>query len=328
MRNSALSMWKHKGLKEILANGEGFWFFIFDDPGCCKSVLEGGPWYVGGFNLILKQWTRMMKLTKEKVTKVPVWIRLFNVPLEYWDKDGLSRIASAVGVPLFMDQLTEECSRVAFARICVEIEASSNLPAMFNVSCGGISVVVRVEYQGIPAKCDHCLVFGHKTSNCVKNQVEHLVNLQKVTEDNPDQGWNTVTSRGKRKVGEPEPEPVEQGEEVVVQEEGPSENPGVDLDSNPVSIGKPAGVEEHCSSDNSEPSRGGDFDANLVGFQKNLMELTKLALPHDTEMISKVENLVTTTQAQLTPSKKQTQQKSGSKGSSSGKGKSQRKKQR
>ncbi|KAF5933090.1 hypothetical protein HYC85_029261 [Camellia sinensis] len=64
-----LSLWKKKGLKEVLANGEGFIFFIFESPSCCSEVLEGGPWYIGGFHLILKQWTRMMKLTKDKIQK-------------------------------------------------------------------------------------------------------------------------------------------------------------------------------------------------------------------------------------------------------------------
>ncbi|XP_028083502.1 uncharacterized protein LOC114284753 [Camellia sinensis] len=305
-------------------------------PNCCKSVLEGGPWYVGGFNLILKQWTRMMKLTKEKATKVPVWVRLFNVPLEYWDNDGLSRIASAVGVPLFMDHLIEEGSRVSFARVCVEIEASSNLPAMFNISCGGNTIVVRVEYQGLPAKCDHCIAFGHNTSKCDKTQVEHLVNLQKETEDNPDPGWSTVKAKGKRKVGDPEPvpEPIVQNEEAVVQLEEITENLEVGLDNsnNIVLISRPVGLNEPSVSDKIESSHDGEIDApniaHLEGFQKELVELTKLALPHDTELITKVENLVASTQAQNTPAKKQIQQKSTAKGSSSGKGKSQRKKQR
>ncbi|XP_028082596.1 uncharacterized protein LOC114283918 [Camellia sinensis] len=312
MRNSALSMWKSKGLKEILANGEGFWFFIFDDPDCCKMVLEGGPWYVGGFNLILKQWSRMMKLTKEKATKVPVWVRLFNVPMECWDSDGLSRIASAVGVPLFMDNLTEKGSRVSFARVCVEIDAACTLPAMFNVSCGGDTIVVKVEYQGLPAKCDHCVAFGHATTRCVKSQVEKLVNLQKETEENPDPGWSTVTAKGKRKVGDPE------GIEHGVQNEEVDGQLGADTET------IPEGVEAHntqvleekshregTSSDSSkvEPSPGGEVNSPnttaLENFQKDLVEITRLALPNETELTTKVESLVEATQAMKSPIQKQ-----------------------
>ncbi|XP_028073502.1 uncharacterized protein LOC114275708 [Camellia sinensis] len=160
MKNNAFSMWKNKGLKEVLANGGGFIFFIFDNPECCFEVLEGGHWYIGGFNIILKKWKRMMKLSKEKVTKVPVWVRFYNIPLEYWDDDGLGRIASAVGNPLFTDQLTTS--------------------------------------GGLPAKCEHCVAFGHDTTRCVTTQVAKLVSLQKETEENPTEpGWTTIIAKGK-----------------------------------------------------------------------------------------------------------------------------------
>ncbi|XP_028073153.1 uncharacterized protein LOC114275333 [Camellia sinensis] len=205
MRNTAFSLWKNKGLKEVLANGEGFIFFIFESPNCGREVLEGGPWYIGGFHLILKQWTRMMRLTKDKIQKVPVWVKFFNVPMEYWDSDGLSRIASGVGVPLFTDHLTVKGTRVAFARVCVEVDASAKQPPSFPVKCGEKQVIVKVEYQGLPSKCEHCLVFGHDTTKCVTTQVAKLVNLQKDTENNPNPGWSTVQAKEKRKMGDPDP---------------------------------------------------------------------------------------------------------------------------
>ncbi|KAL7181462.1 hypothetical protein ACSBR1_040368 [Camellia fascicularis] len=103
IKNNAFNMWMNKGLVDILKNDDGFIFFMFENRDCCIDVLEGGPWYVGGFLLILKQWHRMMKLSKEDKKTIPIWVKFYNIPLEYWDGDGLSRIASAVGIPLFMD---------------------------------------------------------------------------------------------------------------------------------------------------------------------------------------------------------------------------------
>ncbi|KAL7184707.1 hypothetical protein ACSBR2_026785 [Camellia fascicularis] len=290
MRNSAFGLWKNKGLKEIQSNGQGFWFFIFEDPGCCNSVLEGGPWYIGGFNLILKKWKRMMKLTKEKVTKVPVWVKFFNVPLEYWDSDGLSRIASAVGQPLFMDNLTEQGSRVAFARVCVEVEV---------------------------------------TTKCVKSQVEKLVGLQKETEDNPDPGWSTVKAKGKRKVGDSNPSgPLADGgaDDVVFAEGEHGNNSQQDLAQVSSSESPPRETRDTESN-----LHRGEINPSLDGLallQKEVLELTRIALPDDTEMISKVENLIAANPGHSTPPPKMNQKVPAAKGSSSGKGKSQRKKQR
>lgn len=124
---------------------------MFENRDCCTNVLEGGPSYGGGGGLlILKQWHRMMKLSKEDKKSIPVWVKFYNIPLEYWDEDGLSRIASAVGVPLFMDQPTSSGSRISFARVCVNIQADSLFPDNFVITSGDESISIRVEYQGVP----------------------------------------------------------------------------------------------------------------------------------------------------------------------------------
>lgn len=82
IRNSAFNQWNNMGLKEVLANGDGFMFFMFDNVDSCERVLEGGPWYMGNQLLLLKRWKRMMKLTKEYVSQIPVWV---NCSMFLWN---------------------------------------------------------------------------------------------------------------------------------------------------------------------------------------------------------------------------------------------------
>ncbi|XP_028107535.1 uncharacterized protein LOC114306486 [Camellia sinensis] len=146
-----------------------------------------------------------MKLSKEDKKTIPIWVKFYNIPLEYWDGDGLGRIASAVGVPLFMDQLTSSGSRISFARLCVDISAESAFPDSFLLTDGDISMNIHVEYQGVPSRCTHCHGFGHETKTCLSAQVTHLIELQKNSEERveDDGGWTTVKDKGKRKVGDP-----------------------------------------------------------------------------------------------------------------------------
>ncbi|XP_028068089.1 uncharacterized protein LOC114270719 [Camellia sinensis] len=287
LRNSAFGMWKAKGLKEVLTNGDGFMFFIFDTPECCRDVLEGGPWYIGDYLLILKQWKRMMKLAKEKSTKIPVWVKFFNVPLEYWDPDGLSRIASTIGNPLFMDQLTARGSRVAFARICVEIEATSKLLSYFQIKCGDDAVLIKAEYQGLPSVCQHCQIFGHSTEKCVSKQVAQLISLQKVTEENvnpQEEGWTTVQAKGKRKVGDPELETIP---EVVESPEIPS-----DTEPIPTSVVEPLAASAHAQVIQEDPAEKSSSveevssdSSDVDRFQKKIFEITELVIPNAAEML-------------------------------------------
>ncbi|XP_028057938.1 uncharacterized protein LOC114261824 [Camellia sinensis] len=148
--------------------------------------------------------------------------------MEYWDHEGLSRIASKIGVPLFMDHLTSTGTRVSFARVCVEVDVTSELPHQFFLRCEDEVVEIKVEYQGLPAKCEHCRVFGHDTKKCVTAQVEKLTQMQKVTGVAIEDEWQHVKDKGKKKVRVPEGDvqtvehtplpPVETAAKVVLEE--------------------------------------------------------------------------------------------------------------
>ncbi|KAL7234461.1 hypothetical protein ACSBR1_017962 [Camellia fascicularis] len=329
LRNSAFGLWKSKGLKEVLTNGDGFMFFIFDTPDSCREVLEGGPWYIGGYLLILKQWKRMMKLSKDKSTKIPVWVKFFNIPLEYWDPDGLSRIASAIGNPLFMDQLTARGSRVAFARVCVEIEATSKLPTYFQIRHDDDAVLIRAEYQGLPSRCQHCQIFGHSTLKCVSTQVAKLISQQKTSEENAniqEEGWTTIQAKGKRKVGEPEletiPEVVEHPAPAPVSEvvEIPVPAPVSEPTTNVVNSSDQSVNTQDTSADKSSSGEEHSSEDSDVGrFQKRVFEIAKLVVPNAAEMLDTV---IKDTKAEKEHSSvatppKQVKNKPSSKGSSS-----------
>ncbi|KAL2235532.1 UNVERIFIED_CONTAM: hypothetical protein Sindi_1285400 [Sesamum indicum] len=68
-----------------------------------------------------------MAMRKLKHTKVPVWIRLRYLPMEYWTREGLSTVASGVGKPLYPDAITRACTRLDFARVCVMIDVTHEL---------------------------------------------------------------------------------------------------------------------------------------------------------------------------------------------------------
>ena len=95
-------------------------------------------------------------------------VKFYNVPFEFLDEDGLCQIASRVRLPLYADKLTENFSRVSFARICIDIEADSKLPYCFPIQCEEEVGVLRVEYQTLPPVREHCKVFGHLVKECSK----------------------------------------------------------------------------------------------------------------------------------------------------------------
>ncbi|KAI9196587.1 hypothetical protein LWI28_025225 [Acer negundo] len=86
--------------------------------------------------VILKKWHPKFILSKDSYSKILVWVKLFNTPHEYWNEEGLSHIASAVGKPLYADSLTKSMKRISFARVCIEIDASCDLVDSFDLFMG------------------------------------------------------------------------------------------------------------------------------------------------------------------------------------------------
>lgn len=148
-------------LSEVLANEDGFYFFIVPDNDFRRKILDEGRITVARVPLVLKQWHCNMELKKELQSSVPVWIRLRNIPFAYWSAPGISEIASAVGRPLYVDPLTEKQKRLSFARVCVEISAKLERCEEIEVWVDDRAFLVKVLYEWRPNSCRKCCAFGH-----------------------------------------------------------------------------------------------------------------------------------------------------------------------
>ena len=170
VRSIARSIWLKDGLQDVLSYGMGFFLFRFASKAGMESILESGPWLFPGRHLVLLKWRLGLELSKATLESIPVWAQFYNIPIELWTK-GLSRLASAVGRPLYADSATEARSRVNFAIICIEVDASRPLVEEFDVEVkqeDGSSSVFRigVSFQWKPPACTSCKVFGHSLDSC------------------------------------------------------------------------------------------------------------------------------------------------------------------
>ena len=168
-------LWGKHEMPEISTTDNGLYIFWFMDDVARDWVLENGPWYFFGRPIILRRWKPGMEMLNVQITSLPIWVKFFNIPLEYWTVTSLGYIASAVGIPLHLDTLTENHSRLSFARICIEVDVNCAFPksALLNLGNGKYSTI-RIEYPWVPQKCSHCKIFGHSHLRCqfVKVNVE------------------------------------------------------------------------------------------------------------------------------------------------------------
>ena len=163
---------------------------------------------MAGQPLILKNWHVGLELSKEAQSTIPIWVNIYNIPLEYWNPEGLGYIASVIGKPLYVHNMTASCRRISFARLCIEVSAEFDLIKEFDIeyidpSSGEQTLIsLKVEYQWSPIRCAKCKKFGH---NCAK--LPKVPNLQQSasrpptpSKNGPEEGVWMVITKGKNVV--------------------------------------------------------------------------------------------------------------------------------
>ncbi|KAJ6938058.1 hypothetical protein NC651_004679 [Populus alba x Populus x berolinensis] len=181
--------WRSYGLENVMTTSNGFIIFRFNTEDAMHAVLEKGPWMFGGKNIILQQWHPRFQFDKNKISTIPVWIRLHGLPFPLWSKQGLSLAASMVGRPLSCDELTYGCTRLEYARLCVEVDASLPFVHNFDIESplSNTPITVTVEYEWKPQRCEKCKVFGHSCVALLHNIKETIAATNDSLQHEPNQ---------------------------------------------------------------------------------------------------------------------------------------------
>ncbi|GJT53533.1 RNA-directed DNA polymerase, eukaryota, reverse transcriptase zinc-binding domain protein, partial [Tanacetum coccineum] len=160
--------------KPLMTNDSGG---EFRDIEGLNSVIDQGPWMVNKKPLIVQKWNHEMGMQMVEHSKLPIWARMTEIPLEAWSSDGISTLASSLGNPLFMDTMTatmchDGMGRLDFARVLVEMNANKEFKETIEVHYRDKdnkvkwTKIVNVSYDWKPAACTHCKVFGHNFNEC------------------------------------------------------------------------------------------------------------------------------------------------------------------
>ncbi|GJZ88500.1 reverse transcriptase domain-containing protein [Tanacetum coccineum] len=116
----------------MLNSSTGLFFFKFNSMDGLDAMLENGLWFICNNPFILKKWNPGVNLLKEDVSNIPVWVKLYGVPVTAFSEDGLSVISTKLGTPLMRDSYTSDmCIKSwgmsSYARALIKIQADVEL---------------------------------------------------------------------------------------------------------------------------------------------------------------------------------------------------------
>eukprot|EP00253_Pinus_taeda_P003838 PITA_03838 len=155
--------WKPKGRVELKLGEKGFFTTIFANLGDKEKVFEEGPYFMNNAGLLMKYWEERYNPDNEKMLEAPIWVRLFRLPVEFWDPEILEGIGNTISA--FVKQ--------------------------------------PLDYEHIPFRCRRCHEYGHLYRQCPLNKEEEYTRKKQEQHreaertEEKDKGFQQVTRNKK-----------------------------------------------------------------------------------------------------------------------------------
>lgn len=198
-------LWKPKGAMVVMDLPRQYFMIRFGEEEDYMNALTGGPWRAFGSYLMVQAWNPEFDPVKDDITTTPVWVRLSNLPVNFYHKAILFGIAKGVGKPVKVDATTSNLERARFARVCVEVNLKKPLKGSIMVN----GARYYVAYEGLSNICSGCGLYGHMIHTCPSStQAKESMSVPRAqstgVEMNPGQvedGYTLVRRSGRKPAG-------------------------------------------------------------------------------------------------------------------------------
>jgi hypothetical protein len=94
------------------------------------------------------------------------WVLLPGLPIHLWNEATLMAIGNSLGSLISVDSHNLNASTRKVAQLLVEIEIHHGLPKVLEIDLWGRKTIQRLDYIGIPFRCNICHCTGHLSQDC------------------------------------------------------------------------------------------------------------------------------------------------------------------
>nr|XP_009779035.1 PREDICTED: uncharacterized protein LOC104228289 [Nicotiana sylvestris]XP_016454315.1 PREDICTED: uncharacterized protein LOC107778548 [Nicotiana tabacum] len=162
LRQKVYALWKPTENLPLIDLGSDFFLLKFQKEENKVHALRGGPWFVLNHFLSVRQWEPKFKASETQLTSSAIWLRLPELPTEFYDYHILKKLGQKVGKFLSMDVCTSNTTRGQYARLCVEVLL--NQPLKTHLYIGDHKQTIL--YEGLNLLCITCGCMGHNQRTC------------------------------------------------------------------------------------------------------------------------------------------------------------------
>uniref|UniRef100_A0A0D3D8N5 DUF4283 domain-containing protein n=1 Tax=Brassica oleracea var. oleracea TaxID=109376 RepID=A0A0D3D8N5_BRAOL len=168
LHNIVNGIWSKYHRDIVVSKMEGF-AFLFRIPNAAtrNMVIKQKLWHIEGQTMFVDKWELGVIPVKPELSSAPIWLELRKVPFQFFNEDGLERIAGLVGHPKFLHPSTANKTNLEVAKVFTIIDPRKPLPEAVNVQFeSGDICRVLVSSPWMPPVRESCKEIGHISKRC------------------------------------------------------------------------------------------------------------------------------------------------------------------
>ena len=148
--------------------GDNLFLFTFLQAGGKRRAVTEGPWEFGGDLLMVVEFDETKRLKDLEFTHIPVWIRVFDLPLGLMNGVTGRLIGEKVGKSLEVETDDDGLAVGNYLRIKALIDVRKPLSrgVMMEGSQGENHFWCSFKYEFLPNFCYSCGLLGHVEKEC------------------------------------------------------------------------------------------------------------------------------------------------------------------
>ncbi|KAI9094528.1 hypothetical protein K1719_026648 [Acacia pycnantha] len=167
IRDRINRMWRPKDPLKLIPLSNGYYIVSFSNKEDRDYAFQEGPWMIEDHYLIVQRWRPNFNPWKADLQcQIAAWVRLPDVPFEFYNVESLRRIGNMIGRMIKVDRSTSIYDKGGFARICVELDLQKPLLPSYKVFGEERPIV----YEGLHHVCFTCGKYGHQKDKCPTTQ--------------------------------------------------------------------------------------------------------------------------------------------------------------
>ncbi|KAH0633409.1 hypothetical protein KY284_036195 [Solanum tuberosum] len=119
LQNRLQTLWQPSEKINLIDLGEEFYLIKLTRSKNFEKILHKGPWFIGSQFIFVRKWKPKFNPSQSHINFSTIWIRLPELPTEFYDLSILQKIGNEVGSILKIGTVTKNTTRGRYARLCI-----------------------------------------------------------------------------------------------------------------------------------------------------------------------------------------------------------------